>query len=176
MTNNQTYDDFFEALGNRESNGDYKIENSYGYIGKYQMGEALMYDIGYYTFEGDSNSYRKNDWKGKWTSKNGINSKNDFLNAPEEQEKAVRESMHLRWKSIKHLGLEKFIGKTVLGVEITISGMLAGCHLKGAGGLKEFLEKEDDNVDGYGTEISEYIKKFGGYQTPFDNDYSIAKA
>ena len=34
--------DFLEALGQRESSGNYKAKNSAGYIGKYQMGEMTM--------------------------------------------------------------------------------------------------------------------------------------
>ena len=41
--------DFNEALGARESGGNYKSKNKYGYLGKYQVGEAALIDAGYYT-------------------------------------------------------------------------------------------------------------------------------
>ena len=35
------------------------------------------------------------------------------------------------------------------------------------GGVKNFLKDNNDNTDQYGTKISEYIKNFSGYRTPF---------
>ncbi len=42
------YNDLFDALGERESSNNYQIENSAGFIGRYQMGEAALFDSGYY--------------------------------------------------------------------------------------------------------------------------------
>lgn len=41
------YDDFLNALGARESGGDYTKENMIGYVGKYQMSEANLIDTRY---------------------------------------------------------------------------------------------------------------------------------
>lgn len=65
----------------------------------------------------------------------------------------------------------KYLGRTINGIEITISGLVAGAHLKGIGGVRKFL-KGKDNADAYGTKISEYIKKFGGYDLN-DSDITI---
>jgi len=65
----------------------------------------------------------------------------------------------------------KYLGKTINGIEITISGLVAGAHLKGLGGVRKFL-KGKDNADAYGTKISEYIEKFGGYDLS-DSDITI---
>ena len=54
------------------------------------------------------------------------------------------------------------IGEVIKGVPITLSGLIAGAHLKGIGGINQFLEGKD-NVDALGTKISEYIYKFGDY-------------
>ena len=45
---NNNSNDFFEQLGFRESSGNYKAINSIGYLGKYQMGEYALIDVGYY--------------------------------------------------------------------------------------------------------------------------------
>ena len=37
-----TYDDLFDALGLRESSNNYQAENAAGFIGRYQMGEAVI--------------------------------------------------------------------------------------------------------------------------------------
>ena len=82
-----TYRDFLDALGERESSGDYTVVNSYGYLGKYQFGELALIDVGYYTADETS----ENDWqKGYWTGKNGIDSKADFLADGAAQEQAIR--------------------------------------------------------------------------------------
>jgi len=42
----KTYIGFKQALGARESNGLYRIVNSFGYIGKYQFGRLALRSIG----------------------------------------------------------------------------------------------------------------------------------
>jgi len=39
---------YYEAIGERESGGDYKVVNNIGFLGKYQMGEMALVDAGYY--------------------------------------------------------------------------------------------------------------------------------
>jgi len=67
-----SYNDFLMALGRRETgqqNPPYYIENWLGFIGKYQFGEALLKDLGYYqadvyyTLPG----VQRNNWQGSWT-------------------------------------------------------------------------------------------------------------
>jgi len=156
------YRDFLKALGYRESGGVYKIENKYGYLGKYQMGEAALKDAGYYL--GDI-TRRRNDWIGRWTGKDGVWSKQDFLNNPKAQENAIKEFHKKMWKYIKVLDLDKYVGKKVRRILITESGLLGGAHLLGAGNLKKFLRSNGRIVptDGFGTPITHYIEKFGGY-------------
>ena len=43
-----SYDEFFEALGFQESSNSYNKVNRIGYLGKYQMGESVLIDLGYY--------------------------------------------------------------------------------------------------------------------------------
>jgi hypothetical protein len=155
------YNDFLRALGYRESSGLYGIENRYGYLGKYQMGEAALKDAGYY--KGDYT--KRNDWIGEWTGKDGVWSKEDFLRNPRAQENAIREYHRKVWKYITTLGLHKYVGREIGGILITESGLLGGAHLLGAGNLKKFLKSNGRIVprDGFGTPITHYIHKFGGY-------------
>ena len=84
----KTYEALIEALGQRESSGDYKVENSIGYLGKWQFGELALRDINYYRKDGT----KCNDWgKEYWTNKNGADSKKKFLETPAIQDKAIRE-------------------------------------------------------------------------------------
>lgn len=161
----RTYDDFLNDLGNRESSGNYKAENTIGFIGKYQWGEAMLQDLGYY--KADETGWRKNDWIGEWTGKDGIYSKEDFLNNPTVQEKAIKEEMNLLNNRLNKRNFDDYIGKNVNDIKITRSGLLAGMHLVGHGGVRQFMNGKNVS-DNYNTKASEYIKKFGAYQTPFD--------
>ncbi len=164
MSNNYrgNYEDFLRALGYRESSGRYNIENRFGYLGKYQMGEMALKDAGYY--KGDSTP-RKNDWIGEWTGKDGVWSKEDFLNNPQAQENAIREYHRKVWKYIKALGLDKYVGRTIGGVLITESGLLGGAHLVGVMNLKRFLNSNGQIVpkDGNNVPITHYIELLNGY-------------
>jgi hypothetical protein len=159
----KTYQQFLEALAARESTGDYKIVNQLGYVGKYQFGEVALIDAGYYRKDGT----KANDWKGPWTGKDGIASINDFRNSPAAQENAIRAYMDKQWSYIVHFHLDAYVGKTVGGVEITASGLLAGAHLVGIGGLKTFLTSNGNKVprDGNHVPITTYIGQFKGYET-----------
>ncbi len=161
------YDKFLEALAAKESGGRYGIVNGSGYLGKYQMGELALIDAGYYERDGTS----KNDWKGTWTGKDGVHSKGDFLGSPDAQENAIRGYMGKQWDYIRHYGLDKHIGKTMSdGVVLTESGLLAGAHLGGIGNLRDYVNSNGrtDFKDGNGTPVSSYVKKFGGYETPYE--------
>ena len=168
-----TYGDFLDALGERESGGDYGIVNTLGYLGKYQFGELALIDVGYYTADGTA----ENDWrKGYWTGKNGIDSKADFLADGAAQEQAIRAYMKLQWV---YLGeTERFAGQTIGGLKVTESGLLAGAHLLGAGAVTAFLEggAVAPPSDAYGTAITEYMTLFAGYKTPFAADHSGPEA
>lgn len=59
-------------------------------------------------------------------------------------------------------GLDAYIGQTIAGAEVTPSGLVAGGHLGGRTGLKQFLLSggEYNPPDKYGTRISDYVSKF----------------
>ncbi len=168
-----TYRDFLDALGERESGGDYGVVNSFGYLGKYQFGELALIDVGYYTADGTAaNDFRKE----YWTGKNAIDSKADFLADGAAQEQAIRAYMKLQWL---YLGdTQRFAGQTIGGLKVTESGLLAGAHLLGAGTVTAFLETGAvaPPADAYGTAITEYMTLFAGYRTPFTADHSGAEA
>lgn len=158
----KTLQNFLDDLGARESCGNYKALNKFGYAGKYQMGEAALIDAGYY--KKTSRRYN-NDWSGKFTGKDGVNSLEDFLNNPQAQENAQIIFKKRQWGYLKALGADKFSGQVINGYKITDSGLLAGAHLKGAGSVNEYLKSGGKNIskDGFGTSIESYMNKFAGY-------------
>ena len=158
----KTLQDFLTDLGARESGGNYKAFNKYGYAGKYQMGEMALVDAGYYI---KPNRIYNNDWKGKFTGKDGVNSIQDFLNNPKAQENAQIIYKKKQWGYLKAVGADKYIGKTINGYTITPSGLLAGAHLKGAGCVIKYLKSNGQIIekDAFGTSVESYMKKFAGY-------------
>lgn len=158
----KTLQQFLNDLGYRESGGSYKAFNKYGYAGKYQMGEAALADAGYYL---KSSRKFNNDWSGKFTGKDGVNSLEDFLNNPNAQENAQMIFKKKQWGYLKAVGADKYTGSTINGFKITHSGLLAGAHLKGAGAVIEYLKSNGKNIgkDAFGTSVESYMKQFADY-------------
>ncbi|MBW4670292.1 MAG: hypothetical protein KME60_23480 [Cyanomargarita calcarea GSE-NOS-MK-12-04C] len=175
-----SYKDFFTALARRETgqqNPPTNIENQLGFIGKYQFGEALLKDLGYYDtpnpYIGGGNGVDRNYWRGTWRGKNGINSKQDFLNNKNNvQEIAIQEAMQYKWGLIKNQlngrSIKEFIGQKRGGVVVTPSGILAAAHLRGERGVANLLLSNQGSTDENGTSILAYLREFAGFKTPFD--------
>jgi len=183
-TNNKgNFTSMLEALGAFESGlpsgnpRQYQVENSLGFMGKYQFGEALLIDLAYYNtsnpYIGGGNGVDKNYWRGSWTGKRGINSKSEFQNSPNVQEAAIREAFKLNLERInKQLASQGQSLKNYLGqqktfnsrtITITLSGVLAAAHLRGPYGLADLLLKNQISHDEYGTSILKYLEEYGGY-------------
>lgn len=139
---------FLKAIADRESSGNPREINTLGYIGKYQFGRTALKEVGLNN-KIDTDKFRRNPkiW-------------------PEhQQDKAMIELMR---KNIGYLGnyIGKFDGRKIRGINITKSGLVAGAHLLGPTNVKKFLDSNGtfDPEDGYGTKLSEYLKKFAGYE------------
>ena len=158
----KTLQQFLNDLGARESGGNYKAFNRYGYAGKYQMGEAALIDAGYY--RKPSRRYN-NDWTGEFVGKDNVRSLQDFLNTPRAQENAQIIFKKKQWGYLKAVGAHNYLGLIINEILITSSGLLAGAHLKGAGSVIEYLRSHGKNnsKDAFGTSIESYIKHFAGY-------------
>ena len=131
---------FLDAIGFRESSNNYKAVNQFGYLGKYQFGRKTLNAIG---FKDVSNR--------------------EFLANPSIQEEAMlvllKRNKHTLRREIK-----KYVGKTINGIYITESGILAAAHLGGAGNVKKFFRKGYEFKDGNGTKMTSYMKRFANYQ------------
>lgn len=137
----KSYTGFKQAIAIRESQGQYKLVNPFGYMGKYQFGMSALRSI-------------------------GIKSKTEFLNNPRLQEKAFKALLSIN-KAQLAAEIEKFEGKIINGVKITESGILAAAHLGGAGSVKSYLNSNGRRKfkDGFGTSMKSYFKLFAGYDT-----------
>lgn len=158
----------------------YRSENSLGFVG-YQFGEALMIDLGYYkasTFYG--NGAARNNWQGTFTGKNGIKSLTDLKT--DIQEAVILDAfgfnLNVIQKGLAASGksLADFIGTKAsyvdtstgqkVEVDITLTGILAAAHLRGAWGTLDLLKRGAVSSDEYGTSILKYMTQFGGYESP----------
>lgn len=137
----KTFVGFKEALGFKESRGNYKTINEFGYMGKYQFGKGTLQMIGIY------NSER-------------------FLNSTRLQEEAFT-AYTARNKWILRRDIDRYVGRNINGVKVTESGILAAAHLAGAGNVKKYLRSGGSIgfSDAFGTSIGYYLKKFSGYDT-----------
>lgn len=142
----EAFSQFLTDLGANESSNNWKIYNKYGYIGEWQLGKAALKDVGY-------KHILFNDFK-----------KNPYIFPRYHQVIAVKRLINLNQKRLEPY-FEKYIGDTIKGVEITKSGLLAGAHLGGSGGVKRFLDSNGriDRKDALGTTISRYIEEFKNY-------------
>ena len=73
-------------------------------------------------------------------------------------------------RNVYFLGLDGYVGRSIKGVEVTVSGMLAAAHLLGPGGVRDFLRSNGrvDPVDGNSTRASDYMRRFPSYETPYE--------
>jgi Ca2+-binding RTX toxin-like protein len=163
-----TYADLLRALGQNESGNNYSFVSSVGYLGRFQFSEEALQAIGFYNGDGTHSL----DFTGSWTAKAqglGVWDKASFLATPAAQDAAQDAWMSKVWEDATALGLPGYIGQWVAGVQVSASGLLAGAHLVGVWNLKSWLESGGgvDTRDPYGTPVSQYVGKFGGYDTPF---------
>ena len=130
-----------------ESNFNYSAENNLGYIGKYQFGAQALIDQGYVK-AGTKNSELSDP--SKWTGKDGLTSKESFINAPSMQEKIMDDSLQ---KNYGYLKANHAIDANSSTEDV--AGKLASSHLVGAGGTKAWSQGAQKS-DAYGTTAESY--------------------
>jgi hypothetical protein len=130
---------FKQAVAFKESQGKYTVINTLGYLGKYQFGRTTLERLDIYNTK-------------------------EFLQNPELQEKAFIALCKVN-KWILRKDIKRSVGKTINGIIITESGILAAAHLSGAGNVKNYLRSNGTDCfsDAYGTTIKSYLKKFADY-------------
>ncbi len=135
----ESYMGFKEALAFKESQGNYFVTNTMGYLGKYQFGVETLQLM-------------------------GVTNVASFLNNPILQEKVFYANLS-RNKWILRKDIRKYVGRKIAGLDITESGILAAAHLAGPGNVKKFLRSRGNHSvkDAYGSSISYYMKIFAGY-------------
>lgn len=165
-----SYSDWMRALGQNESGNNYAFVSSLGYLGRFQFGEEALKAVGFYNEDATPWAI---DFQGSWTEKAhalGVWDKASFLASSAAQDAAGEAWFAKIHEDAAAVDILKYDGQVVAGIPITMSGILAGAHLNGVWNLKSFLESGGaiDVRDGYGTPTSEYVRRFGGFDTPFN--------
>ena len=139
-TNKAGVDEMLKALKARESSGNYKADNKYGYIGAYQFGASRLADLGVVK-RGTKNSDLNNP--NVWTGKYGFTSKEKFLNDSKGQDKLAK--IHI-------LDLARQLKGSATDAA-DLRGKIFAAHLLGVQGSKNL-----NAVDGNNTSGMEYYK------------------
>lgn len=112
-----------------------ELQDGYSALGMYQFRAPAFLATGYLRRLGDGQL--------QWTGKNGINSAQDFLSAPDVQEIAMREYTIVRENEVLAKGTPKFIGTDInwgdRTINITMAGLMGTSHYLGAGGSNSFI-------------------------------------
>lgn len=140
----KTYEEFAKALGDRESSGRYDIKNAAGYLGCYQFGLVRLTDFGLCRHRDGATGYANSAFE--WVPPH---SEAEFLSSPVLQDALFKKHV---------LDLRRRVRQQFE------SGLVAGAHLLGMGGVKNLLFEGTVGEDGNGTKITEYIAKFSGYE------------
>ena len=155
----KSYRNFVQAMANRESSDNYAAENSLGYLGRYQFGMARLTDFGLARRKVGHSGFSNRSFE--WVE--GLSTET-FLRSKKLQD--VVFDLHvgnLRKQVLR--SYSRHLGRTVLGVLVSMSGMIACMHLLGPGGLKKFLSGRDTG-DANGTKASDYLTLFADYDIP----------
>lgn len=132
---------FMRHMSMVESDNNHQVVNRYGMMGKYQFSPRTLKGLGFNV------------------------TKEQFLADPELQDEAMIKLIQNNKRELRPV-IRQFVGKTINGVYITESGIIAGAHLVGTGGLLSFFYPEKYShatADGNGTRVETYLKKFAGY-------------
>ena len=149
------YADFVTAMRQRESGGNYRAKNAYGFLGAYQFGMMRLCDFGL------TERVPEHPKTFRWVLPF---SEAGFLTSTRLQDRIFALHVFSLVSSIRRT-MPQELGREFGGIRLTLSGAVACCHLLGMGGLRAFIEGKD-NADALGTRASDYITLFANYQMP----------
>lgn len=157
-------------LVSAESGGDPTLVNRFGYAGLHQFGAPRLADLDLYK-PGDKENMAKwpttsktapNKWSGEFSIPGHpeVKTLDDFRKSPAAQATAFQIHRARMQTEIKDAGLDKYVGKTINGVQITQAGLENMIHLGGANGAKKFLESNGvyNPKDANGTSLLDYAR------------------
>ena len=132
---------FMRHMSKVESDDNHQVVNRYGMMGKYQFSPTTLKGLGFNV------------------------TKEQFLSDPDLQDEAMIKLIQNNKRELRPV-IRQFSGTVVNGVYVTESGIIAGAHLVGTGGVLSFFYPDKyghNTVDGNGTPVELYMKRFAGY-------------
>jgi len=122
------------------------------YLGKYQIGGAVLSDQGYIK----PDAYAKYgtsavNYPSSWTGKDGVTSKDSFLANPTAQEASMDRLLQSNYKTLSKIGAVNGSDDSA-----TVAGMLSTSHLLGAGGAKTW-RRTGEGADANNTSGTSYF-------------------
>jgi hypothetical protein len=161
-----------------------KTVNHLGFTGRFQVGEALLHDLGYYS---DDEYYvpggrkSKNEWKGKF--KNGLHSYKDLKKDKDGiQDKIIMEAFLMNKEIIEKklkvniADIRKEYSVNKKSKKYTASSILAGAHLCGPYAVIDFFKEGEVTKDENRTKITTYMNEFRGYGDSSVTKHKLKKA
>ena len=133
---------FMHDVAMRESNNTPTAINKRGYLGKYQFHQRTLHQLGIFV------------------------SDETFLNDESLQDSAMVLLLKKNDASLRTL-IKQYSGQYYDGVYVTRSGILAGAHLVGIGGVQTFFNvaiSPHPTQDSNGTTVQDYMTEFSGYK------------
>lgn len=134
---------FMSRVARIESNGNFRVKNQFGMMGKYQFSPSTVRVLGF-----------------KVTEK-------QFLNNPK-----IQDSVMLAYMKANHQELEpiikKYNGKMFKGIRVTRAGILAGAHFAGTTGVINYFKSDEHygTSDANGTTLRYYMAQFSNFNLP----------
>ena len=135
---------FLHDLALKESGNNPRQIKNWGYSGMYQFSDRTLKGVGYSHI-----TYRK------FRANPGIWDE-------EEQTKAAIRLMEINKERLEWI-ISEYEGTKIMGVEISLSGILAGAHLGGSGSVSAYFLEGENRKDRLGTSVEEYMVFFSGY-------------
>jgi hypothetical protein len=134
---------FMGKVSDIESQGNYRVVNRYGMMGKYQFSPSTVRALGFRV------------------------STTEFLKNPDLQDSVMVAYMKANYRELKYL-IDRYDGTTKHGIKITRAGILAGAHFAGTNGVITYLTSGDQYgiIDGNGTSIRKYMSSFSNFKLP----------
>lgn len=144
-----------DAIAKSETSGadnPYAVENSIGFIGKYQFCAAFLKDQGYIHKTATGKNKDIIDNPDSWTGKDDVTRKEVFFTKIDLQESLMDVILRANYKIMANAG--------ILSIYVPpekTAGLLMAAHLKGSGGAIMYARGED-SADAYGRTASKYYQ------------------
>ena len=146
---------FYEALGFKESTNNPYATNNEGAIGKYQILERTLKDLGY-------------NWVTLETFRKDPNIFPEQLQLEALNKKIIGDIKFLQYQwfrkdsSINYLS---YVGDSINGIKITLAGLIASCHIGGTMGTIRWIDSKGirNPGDTNRSTIGAYMKEFSHY-------------